>query len=238
MSYEERDNGTHAVMCDVQGCGHEMLAPTKEDAFGDANLAGWAEAGDDQAGKPQHACRDCSDGTNPMQTALQQALGTATPHVMAPAQVRQGDPVYAEDGSQVGTYAEDGDQGEAVPINIDLPEPPKPGEGASDAYAAMMDGTDEDDDANPAYRSAVAPAGNRTAGYYPAMVDDEDPGGAGGEGESGGSVRRADSGIAATDCTDGGQEAEETQGRPGGFQIEFDDNDDNPFDGWDPYSDD
>ena len=234
MTYEARTNGTHAIMCDQEGCDHELLAPTQEDVFGDANLAGWTEHGEGADAK--HACTGCMRKASDPKAALRQMMQQAGPHVQAPTQVRKGDPVHDTDGNCIGTYAEDGDQGEAVPVDIDVDEmaknlgipdePDKPGAGQHARFGAVMEGVDADDDAR-AYRSAVAPAGGSTgvvdqaaqpqgspvaaAGYAAVAEDDSDP--------------FADEPITFS-------EEAQTRARAAGIDLDNDD----PFEGisWDP----
>lgn len=147
MSYDDRSQtaGTHAIVCDVPGCHAELLAPTMEDAFSDANLAGWIAR--DNNGTEEHACLSCHSGG-----AIKRAMASGDIRTEAPGPVRAGDPVIDEDGKQIGEYMQDAAIGDEVPVKLDIPDDPV-GPRASD-YDAMLEGTG--DDAERMYRSAVA----------------------------------------------------------------------------------
>ena len=157
MSYEERDNGTHAIVCDTDGCHIELLAPTKDDVFGDANLAGWISPGKDDNDTEMHICGHCARGTHPGSAILKRMMGGDTLEVEAPCGVSKGDEVRDDDGNLIGHYQADAQQGEQVDVKVQFPEPEKP-TSASAGFAEMMEGADDDDDAS-GLRSVVAPDG-------------------------------------------------------------------------------
>lgn len=157
MSYQERDNGTHAMMCDTDSCHADLIAPTKDDAYNDANLAGWVSSGtDSNTGAELHVCSHCSRGVHPGAALLKRMLGGDTVKVKAPCGVNKGDEVRDDDDNLVGHYEADAQQGETVEVKVKFPEVTPP-TSASAPYAAMMEGVDDDDDAS-GLRSVVAPS--------------------------------------------------------------------------------
>ena len=156
MSYVERTNGTHAIHCDTEDCKREIIAPTRDDVYGDCVLTGWQDAGkDEKTGEGLHVCLHCTNGIGPLKAVIYRMLGGNTFQETAPCQVSTGDPCHDDNGNLIGHYLSTANQGESVDVKVHIPEPEKP-TSTSANYAAMMAGSDEDDDAS-GLRSAVAP---------------------------------------------------------------------------------
>lgn len=137
--YEERSNGTHAVKCDSPQCHIEIIAPSRAEAFEDVNLSGWKLVGQDRAGENMYACSHCAAGQHPGAAVARAMLGGDEVVTEAPSTVRKGDAIHTVDGTLVGHYAEDGEQGEPVKVKVVLPS-------VSAKFAVMMQGTEDGDD--------------------------------------------------------------------------------------------
>ncbi len=153
--YEERSNGSHVMKCDTPDCNHELLSESKESLVHDVALAGWEKAGNSESGEELFVCGRCTH-ESPMATALKGMLDGDTLPMQAPAPVSKGDPVFGPDGTKIGEFAADAEQGEQVDIKLEFPEPEKP-TSAVERFDEMLEGTDADDDGL-GRKSAVAPS--------------------------------------------------------------------------------
>lgn len=118
--YELRENGTHRIACDGNGCHMEVLGPTETEVQEDKERCGWVTKG------TQHVCPDCAAGNPPARAVMRKAVESITGDpdtttVQAPHPVQKGQPVYM-DGVKVGTAKANAASGEPVTVEIEYPD--------------------------------------------------------------------------------------------------------------------
>lgn len=138
--YEKRKTGACVAICDVEGCEHEMIAPSDEDLLEDLNLAGWRIEGDAPESS-KFVCDACSSGTSPAETMWRAAGLPAELKMKTDHPVKAGEAIVDDDGTEVAVSLEDGKIGDIIRIKVKFPEPKLP-DSVSAQYADLLDGDD------------------------------------------------------------------------------------------------